>query len=249
MKKILFITLNLFLINLSTAADFTNASYTISTDEPNAQATMIFTYTIQTASPGTIFYCYLPMGFSCANDAAENAVVQINGTVATVNSSSFVTQGRLISISLDDITLATSQAEITVEIVVTNPDGTQSPYNWPTSTGITIRTSDGGGNEIDTWPNPGPDPIIIQTLTTDNTFELANQISLQPNPASNKIWLSNNTSFSISKLTIYNQLGQKVYQTNTELNQVDTSYLNEGVYFLKGIIDNKSFIKQFIVKK
>lgn len=62
--------------------------------------------------------------------------------------------------------------------------------------------------------------------------ELAHQVSLYPNPAS--------TSFKVEgkvkELSVYDMLGQRIYQGTT--NEVDVTTWSEGVYFVRMVDDN-----------
>jgi hypothetical protein len=93
-----------------------------------------------------------------------------------------------------------------------------------------------------------PNPAIIGTEQVQNQKI---KLNLFPNPSQGIINLfcdecSQLNEYSIS---IYNGLGQEVYQSKTFVNQIDLTELTKGIYFLSMYKEGKSISNQkFILK-
>ena len=73
-----------------------------------------------------------------------------------------------------------------------------------------------------------------------------NNIAIFPNPATGLLTIKH--KYQVTKIEIYNKLGQKVF-TDINKNVIDISVLPSGIYFIKiegqsGIIDLKKIIKK-----
>lgn len=96
--------------------------------------------------------------------------------------------------------------------------------------------------------------VIFTFATSVNDLSLSKNINIYPNP-SNGIF---NISIEINKISngsidIYNSIGSKVYmkdlQNNTDLmHTVDLSTMPKGMYFVKIIVNEKSFTKELIIQ-
>ncbi|MUV04422.1 T9SS type A sorting domain-containing protein [Flavobacterium rakeshii] len=72
----------------------------------------------------------------------------------------------------------------------------------------------------------------------ENTFK--NDVRLYPNPASGILNIDNTTGKEIEDISIYSINGVKVQQ-NQNVNRIDISNLQTGIYIVKMLVDNKSF--------
>ncbi len=83
---------------------------------------------------------------------------------------------------------------------------------------------------------------------TSGKYSLSDQISLYPNPAADKVRVSNRSEGNL-KATVYNILGDpvlsKVIQKNGE--DIDISKLQSGVYIVS-LTDEKNIITKRLVK-
>lgn len=101
-------------------------------------------------------------------------------------------------------------------------------------------------------------PFSIQKVVSvnENTFILEENISVFPNPAGNKIFVSISGDISITQecsIEIFDNKGNKLLVVNEFLNYEDSntiglniSELDGGVYILKMKYSDKTFIKKFI---
>lgn len=84
------------------------------------------------------------------------------------------------------------------------------------------------------------------TLSTED-FN-TNKIKIYPNPFKDQLQLLSESNLSIEKITIYNSLGQIVYQNATYSENIDLSKLKSGYYYVELITDqgkkNQKVIKQ-----
>ncbi len=89
--------------------------------------------------------------------------------------------------------------------------------------------------------------IMIDVCTGMDETSLQNNITIQPNPAHDKITISSlQTNFS--KIEIINALGEIVLQTKNNSNQadIDVSKLQQGVYQVKIYLDKNVVMKKFV---
>ncbi len=92
------------------------------------------------------------------------------------------------------------------------------------------------------------------TRSTDNALsigesELPEEIKVFPNPSNGIMEISSASNLNISEAKVYNILGQQVYRTVSETNnleQLDISSLDSGVYLIEIITENGSTIKRII---
>ena len=83
--------------------------------------------------------------------------------------------------------------------------------------------------------------LAVPSVPTENS------ITLFPNPATDLIHVTSNSSQSIISLTVLDQIS-KVVLTKNESKTVDVSGLQNGVYFIKIETDKGSSVKKFIKK-
>ncbi|MCD2258433.1 T9SS type A sorting domain-containing protein [Psychroserpens luteolus] len=103
-------------------------------------------------------------------------------------------------------------------------------------------------------------PVCSQTLMTysacstlgvdDN--ELAENISIYPNPVKHNLNIRNAPSIELEHATIYDVRGRRVLSkslsTSNTLSTINVSELQSGVYFIKLKVDNTTISKKFIVE-
>ena len=83
--------------------------------------------------------------------------------------------------------------------------------------------------------------LTIEDLTLINNEDLI----LYPNPVIDSFTIE--TDLPVKKIVIYNQLGVELYNFKS-IDNIDISYLNEGVYYVKVFIDSNRK-KDYILKK
>ncbi|MCF6307734.1 MAG: T9SS type A sorting domain-containing protein [Flavobacteriaceae bacterium] len=87
-------------------------------------------------------------------------------------------------------------------------------------------------------------PVEILGINT----EIENKIQIYPNPAKNILTI-NSLGQSIKSYKIYNTIGQEVLSNSSfNTNQINISYLNSGIYFLKLTSDKTETTVKFIKK-
>jgi len=80
-----------------------------------------------------------------------------------------------------------------------------------------------------------------------DTFAI-DTISIYPNPAKNKIQLSNLNNLS-AEIRIFNVLGKQVfYQSKSIKNTIDVSNFNKGIYLVKIDVDGKSKTQKLVIQ-
>jgi hypothetical protein len=127
------------------------------------------------------------------------------------------------------------------------PDGRvwkEAKFSFVVPTGVTkVRflywSNDTGFNFMDNASMVEDTTASLEDLSRFN-------FSVYPNPVANKLQV--NASEKISKIEIYNIIGQKVIdkKINETNNRIDVSQLNKGIYILKTFIGDSVGTKRFI---
>ena len=96
----------------------------------------------------------------------------------------------------------------------------------------------GGPVAEDRWGMAG-----VEDLIADN-------ISVYPNPTSEMLWVSDNTSYPIENYSVYDTSGRMVMHNifNTSEKKIDVSNLESGVYLLELNSMQKRVVKRIIVR-
>lgn len=79
---------------------------------------------------------------------------------------------------------------------------------------------------------------------------LAEQIGIYPNPSSEMVWVSDNTSFPVVNYSVYDIYGRRVLHNtfNTTEKKIDVSDLHKGIYLLELYSTNKKIVKKMRVQ-
>ncbi len=111
-----------------------------------------------------------------------------------------------------------------------------------TSTGnYAVRIIDGNGCTALSACNA----VVISSTTKP---ELANQISIFPNPADDLLHVLNISPYPVSGLSVINQYGQKLYENSEAgIATVDVSRFESGMYYLKLDFNGSVIMKKFII--
>jgi hypothetical protein len=89
--------------------------------------------------------------------------------------------------------------------------------------------------------------LVNPNLSITNTNWLSQEIQIYPNPTSDYINISFPNQIEITTVSIYNALGQLVFDTNKYEN-IPTSELSTGLYYLS-ILTNRGFVNKTMVKQ
>lgn len=112
----------------------------------------------------------------------------------------------------------------------------------------------GFGNVTPQVTNEGPlrlDNIEITTEELSVEEPEASQFSIYPNPASAYVNVAFKESFNQAEVTVFDMNGRKVIKESFEENkeqQINTSGLNSGIYFMEFNIDGKNTTEKLIIK-
>ena len=88
----------------------------------------------------------------------------------------------------------------------------------------------------------------INRLIVKVKWAHTSNIKIHPNPTSDFINFEVN-NLELSSVSIFNILGKNVLNQNKIINnRINISNLNQGVYFVKLIVQNKSIVKRIIVE-
>lgn len=114
-----------------------------------------------------------------------------------------------------------------------------------------------GGNDVQSRNTTNQ--VCGQGLMTDHACslgidenELANHISVFPNPAKNEIYIKNELHFSIEKVEMFDVTGRSVKRSNStgtsSLFTINTNDLSTGVYIMNINIEGKLLSKKIIIE-
>jgi len=96
---------------------------------------------------------------------------------------------------------------------------------------------------LDYYCRESPCDLLVSTINKPESEPL----EIYPNPTSQTVFIKHVGSQQIKSILIYNTLGQKEIQINKNLNQIDISYLDNGIYIIE-IELNGGIIRQKIIK-
>jgi hypothetical protein len=72
-------------------------------------------------------------------------------------------------------------------------------------------------------------------------------ISIYPNPVSNKLYIEKDVS--VLTAALYNINGKKIKSWDGQKNEYDLSFLKNGIYFIEIITENNLFCTKSIIKR
>ena len=73
-------------------------------------------------------------------------------------------------------------------------------------------------------------------------------VVLFPNPANEKIWISNNTTYRINSFSVFDSNGQKIRTEENRNNEINVSNLNSGLYIIELNFENNSVMRKVIIE-
>jgi aminopeptidase N len=156
--------------------------------------------------------------------------------------------------------------QATVQISQTQSDASVSYFEMP----VPVRLTGASGQQLDVVLNNttngqsfvvpvgftitgvvfDPNKDIISRNSTAvlsiNNFNYKNAINMYPNPASNILNIDLPTNMTLQKVSLYNALGQKSFETDQ--NKIDVSSLSTGMYIVNFETSEGTFHKNFIKK-
>lgn len=89
--------------------------------------------------------------------------------------------------------------------------------------------------------------VTITGFSAIEEAQLRSQISLSPNPATDRLYINNNTNQKINKVEIFDLLGKKIAETTTA-QDINISSYAAGVYIAKVSLANNFVIPMKFVK-
>lgn len=117
---------------------------------------------------------------------------------------------------------------------------------------INTGTAQGAGKHIGPLPNMEAAMNAISQLLEVKDYSL-DEFFIGPNPANDYIYITIGDSYSggITKVMMYNLLGQKVYseEFSSKSSKIDVQHLNKGIFILKIENSNKQMTKKIIVNR
>lgn len=130
--------------------------------------------------------------------------------------------------------------------------------SWIWSTGETTQTisvNTAGSYSVTTTSNGcnGSDTIVVTTeicVGIDDLMRKRHEISLYPNPTSDKVYLDLKHDWVDSELRIVDAKGTLIYRKviQNELEEVDVQSWETGVYYVRILVGEETYTSSFIVK-
>ena len=73
-------------------------------------------------------------------------------------------------------------------------------------------------------------------------------ITIYPNPARSEFFISSNKGATVTEVTIFNQIGQKVLHHKPVAQSIDVSRLRKGMYIIEVVLDDLRFKKKLVIR-
>ncbi len=113
-----------------------------------------------------------------------------------------------------------------------------------------LEDYDDNGNPADDDTNFNGTPDYLEngvSLGFDN-FQIENEVSIYPNPASSILNIVNNTNQMINQISVYNINGSlvKEFKSTESLDSISVSELQNGIYFVRMQLDSEVLNYKFI---
>ena len=83
-----------------------------------------------------------------------------------------------------------------------------------------------------------PDTIRLDAVTYTVDIDLADHLSIYPNPTTDIIYIDNLSGISIKEMILTDIAGRRIYSASRSINQLDLTSLNQGSYILSVISDD-----------
>ena len=80
------------------------------------------------------------------------------------------------------------------------------------------------------------------------SVDLETEFSIYPNPAETTLFISRENGLTIDEVSIYNQIGQKVFYNNYNTNELDISTLQSGIYIIVLNTNDTDIRRKLIVR-
>jgi hypothetical protein len=102
----------------------------------------------------------------------------------------------------------------------------------------------------DTNGNSIPDYLENSVFLGVNNFDIQNEVTIYPNPASSVLNIDNRSSEAISAIAVYNLSGSLVdeVKSTSSLQSISVAALQSGIYFIKIQMNSKVINYKFIKK-
>ena len=88
--------------------------------------------------------------------------------------------------------------------------------------------------------------VCVTTPSNENITDIISSFNIYPNPVEDRLVISTNET--IRNIRIYNIIGITVYSNEGNINSIDMTNFNNGVYFINIKTDKEEITKQFIKK-
>ncbi|PTB95792.1 hypothetical protein C9994_10230, partial [Marivirga lumbricoides] len=85
----------------------------------------------------------------------------------------------------------------------------------------------------------------LSILNTNN--KLSSEIIIYPNPAKDKLYIKNESQQKIEAVYIRNTMGQLIKQQTGQVESIDVTTLQAGLYFIQLQIGNEQIVKQVVI--
>ena len=85
-------------------------------------------------------------------------------------------------------------------------------------------------------------------LMNPNIVEIENKLLIYPNPAHNTVWIKLSNSENVNSIIVADITGRIVLM-NSEVEIINTSFLSQGLYFVKVTHDDENYFSNFIISR
>ena len=78
------------------------------------------------------------------------------------------------------------------------------------------------------------------TISSNNNLQIKSKMRLYPNPSNNRVYVLG----ASKRIEVFNILGKRIYHSEEEVDSINVSEWNSGIYFVKSGRSVVKFIKQ-----
>jgi len=246
--------------NAPSGANQTGDLTNVSAMDLNLQSLANYGGSVLTMQPGTGSVAIDAGNPSDASDAQNAPISGIRDIGAAESGNSIILVSSITVQDQAGVSIITTQGgTLQMEAAVLPLNADDGTYVWSVTNGTGSATIDANGLltaitdgtvEVTATANDASGEVGTTTITISNQSlsvhenNLSSQISIYPNPVKNELFIKLN-NLKVTKMSIFDYSGRLVKSINENVNSINVSDLQQGIYFLKVSTENGESIKRF----
>jgi hypothetical protein len=127
-------------------------------------------------------------------------------------------------------------------------NATYTPSASERTAGTVTLTLTTTGNGAHCTAATATETITISAASGITNAYINANINLYPNPTTGLVKVENNSTFTVTGVSVVNPAGSEVFSQNGDLKSVDLGNLNKGIYFMKVETNGGSLMKKIVLE-